>query len=123
MMVSGRVAGLVRRAGPFSWLIRISTMFRFNSFTRASCHGISSTYTTDVQGRPGRVGSTGRWDDRNLNVGRMGRVTVNGLPRGLHPGVPPHWFASIGIHVEAWEVAAGDIDTDAVPGREKVASR
>ena len=38
-------------------------------------------------------------------------------------GVAADWFAGVGVDVEAGEVAAGDVDADAVAGFEDVACR
>ena len=40
---------------------------------------------------------------------------------GFCVGVAAHWFAGVGVDVEAGEVAAGDVDADAVSGFEDVA--
>ena len=40
---------------------------------------------------------------------------------GLGVSVSTHRLAGVWVDVEAWEVAAGDVDSDAVPGFEEVA--
>ena len=42
---------------------------------------------------------------------------------GLGVSVAAHRFAGVGVDVEAWEVAAGDVYSDAVSGFEEVAGR
>lgn len=46
---------------------------------------------------------------------------MDGVLCGLGVSMVPHRLAGIGVDVEAWEVAAGDVDSDAVPGFEDVA--
>ena len=48
-------------------------------------------------------------------------IEVDGVLGGFCVGVAAHWFAGVGVDVEAGEVAAGDVDADAVSGFEDVA--
>ena len=41
----------------------------------------------------------------------------------LSMGMAANWFAGVGVDVEAGEVAAGDVDSNAVTGFEEVAGR
>ena len=50
-------------------------------------------------------------------------IEVDGVLGGAGVGMAAHRFAGIRVDVEAWEVAAGDVDADAVSGFEEIAGR
>ena len=54
-------------------------------------------------------------------MGRVVPVEVDGVAGGLGVSVTAHRFAGVGVDVEAGEVAAGDVDADAVSSFEEVA--
>ncbi len=45
----------------------------------------------------------------------MSIIMINGIDRGLPAAVVAQRLARVRVHVEAGEVAAGNVDSDAVP--------
>ena len=69
-----------------------------------------------------RVGVlTGSWDDRQDQVRRPVAVVENGLAGGQQLRVRAEGLPAIGVAVEAREVAAGNLQPNAVPATEHVA--
>ena len=62
------------------------------------------------------------WDERQQHVGGTGGIMEDRVPgRKFAPG-PGRILAGVRVDIEAWEVAGRQIQSDAVPGDEKVAS-
>ena len=73
-------------------------------------------------GQCGGQASTRRYD-REEDVGRVLLIDEYRVSGDLEASVAAHRLAGIGVDVEAREVAAGDVQPDAVAGLEQVACR
>ncbi len=61
------------------------------------------------------------WNHRHDKVGLAFDVMVNGVDCDLFSPLVPKGFSRVGVHVEAWEIRARDVEPDAMSGCKQIA--